>query len=317
MQPIRGAVQHYDWGDREFLPRLLGTEPDGRPWAELWLGTHRRGPAFLDDGRPLSDVTGELPFLLKLLAAERPLSLQTHPNAAQAADGFRRGVFADPFPKPELLCALTTFHALCGVRPAGPTCELLDALGLGVLAARVRDEGPDAVIVGLLTGSIDPQPIVDACSRSTAPEAIWVTTLAGLHPRDPSVAASILLNLVVLEPGRALHLGAGNLHAYLHGAGIELMGPSDNVLRAGLTTKSVDVDELVRVADLSPLERPVLDEADRYRLPEVGASLCRLEPGARHRAGDHEIAVELAGATWYLAPGDEYAPSGVAYVVTG
>jgi mannose-6-phosphate isomerase len=137
MQQIRGTVQHYAWGDTEFIPRLLGVEPDGRPWAELWLGTHDRGPAFLADGRPLVDETGELPYLLKVLAADRPLSLQTHPDAAQALDGFRRGVFPDPHPKPELLCALTPFHALCGVRPVETTVELLERLGLDELAASV------------------------------------------------------------------------------------------------------------------------------------------------------------------------------------
>src|SRR5690606_19259597 len=111
-----GVVQHYAWGDREFIPSLLGVEPDGEPWAELWLGTHPTGPARLADGTPLDSVTGELPYLLKVLAAGEPLSLQTHPTVEQAADGFTRGVFPDGNPKPELLCALGPFEALCGIR---------------------------------------------------------------------------------------------------------------------------------------------------------------------------------------------------------
>ena len=71
MHPVNGVVQHYDWGDQEFIPRLFGRSPDGRPWAELWLGTHPNGPTHLGDGRPLSDVTGSLPYLLKVLAAAR------------------------------------------------------------------------------------------------------------------------------------------------------------------------------------------------------------------------------------------------------
>ena len=98
-------MQHYAWGDTQFLPNLLGIYPDGEPWAELWLGTHPNGPARLADGRPLSDETGELPYLLKVLSAGQPLSLQAHPSAEQARDGFDRGVYADPNPKPELLCA--------------------------------------------------------------------------------------------------------------------------------------------------------------------------------------------------------------------
>ena len=145
MQRVHGVVQHYAWGDPAFIPALLGVEPDGEPWAELWIGTHPNGPATLDDGRPLSDLTGELPYLLKVLAAAEPLSLQTHPDAEQARDGYARGVYPDPNPKPELLCALTEFEALCGdpprrrhdgaprrARPAtlpGATCSASDGAG--------------------------------------------------------------------------------------------------------------------------------------------------------------------------------------------
>ena len=107
VQRVHGVVQRYAWGDPVFIPSLLGVEPDGEPWAELWLGTHPSGPATLDDGRPLRDLTGELPYLLKVLAAAEPLSLQVHPDAEQARDGFDRGVYPDPNAKPELLCALT------------------------------------------------------------------------------------------------------------------------------------------------------------------------------------------------------------------
>ena len=115
MQTVEPVIQHYAWGDTTFLPSLLGVEPDGRPWAELWLGTHPNGPSRLADGRLLSEVAGELPYLLKVLAAAQPLSLQTHPNREQAVDGFQRGVYPYPNPKPELLLALTPFEALCGV----------------------------------------------------------------------------------------------------------------------------------------------------------------------------------------------------------
>ena len=122
MRHVEGVVQHYAWGDPEFLPALLGIAPDGRPWAELWLGTHPNGPATVD-GRPLSEVAGPLPYLLKVLAAAEPLSLQAHPTRAQAAAGFAAGRYPDDQPKPELLVALTRFEALCGFRPID------DALG--------------------------------------------------------------------------------------------------------------------------------------------------------------------------------------------
>ena len=318
MQRVTGVVQHYAWGDPKFIPRLLGVHPDGRPWAEWWLGTHPNGPAQLADGRPLAEVTGELPFLLKVLAAQGPLSLQTHPDARRAADGFRRGVYADPNPKPELLCALTPFHALCGVRPVAPTLALLDELGVETLASVVANDGPAAAFGGLLRGTLDAGPAIEACRREdgTRLEAGWVRLLAARYPDDPSVAATLLLNLVVLEPGQAIRLDAGNVHAYLRGAGVELMGPSDNVVRAGLTTKPVDVDELLDVAVLDPLVDPVLPPGHRYELPAADVALHLLAAGDRHTAVMHELAFDRAGAAYHLAPGDEYAPDAAAYVVT-
>ncbi len=306
MQRVDGVVQHYAWGDPDFIPRLLGVEPDGRPWAELWLGTHPNGPARLADGRALSDVTGELPYLLKVLAARQPLSLQTHPNAEQARDGYARGTCADPFPKPELLCALTPFQALCGIRPVRATLRLFDELGIDRLARVLTTDGPRAALAGLVRGEIDPAPTIEACRRDDVdrPESAWVRRLDDIYPGEPSVAATLLLNLVVLEPGQALRLDAGNLHAYLQGAGIELMGASDNTVRAGLTTKPVDVDELLRIVDPSPLADPVLPDGDRFELPAAGAALLRVGADEVHEATGHELAVDRAGAAWYLTPGD-------------
>jgi mannose-6-phosphate isomerase len=311
---VDGVVQHYAWGDRTFLPELLGRQPDGEPWAELWLGTHPRGESILSDGRPLSAETGELPYLLKILAAGQPLSLQTHPDAAQALDGFARGVYADDRPKPELLCALTRFEALCGIRPVHLTLSLLGELGAHDLRRAVATNGAGAAIEGLLRGTLDPWPAIEACARSERPEARWVRWLDALYPGEPSVAAALLLNHVVLEPGQAVRLDAGNLHAYLRGAGVELMGASDNVVRAGLTSKPVDIDELLRVADLSALADPVLPRADRYHLPAAGVALLRLAAGVEHAAAGHELAIDVVGDTWYLAPGDHFITAAETYV---
>src|SRR4051794_22866072 len=146
VQSVTGIVQHYAWGDREYIPRLLRRSPDGRPWAELWLGTHRNGPTACADGRPLSDVTGPLPYLLKVLAAAEPLSLQVHPTRERAVAGFEAGRYPDPEPKPELLCALTPFTAYCGVRPVEATLALLAELGTTDLAAAVAHDGPGAAL---------------------------------------------------------------------------------------------------------------------------------------------------------------------------
>lgn len=318
MERVVGVVQHYAWGDRTFIPELLGVEPDGEPWAELWLGTHPRGPSHLADGTPLVDVTGELRYLLKVLAAAEPLSLQTHPDAARARDGHARGRYPDPNPKPELLCALTPFVAFCGVRPVEQTLSLLDRLGIDALAGALTDDGPGGALRGIYRGLIDPLPIIEACAAhaDALPEAEWVRALAARYPADPSVAATLLLNLVELRPGQCLRLDAGNLHGYLHGAGIELMGNSDNVVRGGLTVKHVDVDELLAVVDPTPLAEPVLPDDVVYELPAAGVALRRLDVGESHTSTGHELAVDLDGSTWYLAPGEAIRPTAVTYVVT-
>jgi mannose-6-phosphate isomerase len=316
--PVTGVVQHYAWGDRTFIPELLGVTADGRPWAELWLGTHPSGPTTIGD-RQLSDVTGELPYLLKVLAAAEPLSLQVHPTREQALDGHARGVYADDRAKPELLCALTRFDALCGIRPITATLTLLGALGAEALAATVRSDGLGAVIDALYRGRIDPSPTITACSRSQRPEAELVTRLAAKYPDDPSVVVTLLLNRVTLRPGEAIHLTAGNLHAYLSGAGIELMGASDNVVRGGLTAKPVDVDELLRILDTTPLAEPVMTaaaRAGRYPLPEAGCTLVRIEAGRTHTSTGHELAISLAGETLYLSPGTSLSPTATTFVVT-
>lgn len=318
MQRVEGAVQHYAWGDPTFIPRLLGVEPDGRPWAELWLGTHPNGPSRLDDGTPLVDVTGPLPYLLKVLAAAEPLSMQAHPDAAQARAGFARGIYHDEHAKPELLVALTRFEAFCGFRPVDATLALLDDLGLGrgPLARLIADEGPGAALPALYRGVIDPTPVVGACRSSARPEAQWIDGLDARYPGDPSVAVALLLNHVTLDPGQGLRLDAGQLHAYLGGAGIELMGASDNVVRAGLTVKPVDVDELLRIAARTPLADPVLPDTGAYALPAAGVVLLRLDAGSSHTAAIHELAVDAAGRAWYLAPGDELVATATTHVVT-
>ncbi len=303
MQWVTGVVQHYPWGDPAFIPRLLGIPTDGRPWAELWLGTHPNGPATLADGRPLRDVTGRLPYLLKVLAAVQPLSLQAHPNREQAAEGFAAGRYPDPDAKPELLCALTPFTAYCGIRPVDATLDLLDAVGARDLAAVVRHDGPGAALEALYRGRVDIGAVVEACGPNSRPEAAWVTRLASRYPGEPSVAATLLLNLVELAPGEAIELGPGNLHAYLGGAGIELMGASDNTVRGGLTDKPVDVDDLLAVVDPTPLPDPVLPPSPAYALGGTTIRLLRLDGPAEHTSTAHQLVITTSGATGYLPCG--------------
>ena len=272
MQRVEGQIQHYDWGDLTAIPLLLGNEPDGRPQAELWFGTHPGAPSTLAGGRSLESAVGPLPYLLKVLAAAKPLSLQLHPSAAQAHAGFERedtaGIplsapqrtYRDPFHKPELLCALTPFEAVCGIAPLESTDALLAELGSPASNLRtvLAKGGIDAVIGLLLHDRLALGPLLDAAAHHADPRCAWLSRLSLQHPGDPSAAIVLLLNYVLLQPGEAIFLAAGNLHAYLGGTGVEVMANSDNVVRAGLTSKHVDVDEVLRVLDRSPLSDPLI-----------------------------------------------------------
>jgi mannose-6-phosphate isomerase len=296
---IEPAARAYAWGSTTAIPRLIGASPSGLPVAELWFGAHCDSPASTADG-PLDAViasdpaahlghevasafAGQLPFLLKVLAAEHALSIQVHPTLAQARAGFAaeqaRGIAAnapdrnyrDPNHKPELLCALTEFDALCGFRPVADTARLLAALEVTALApVQAALAGPDPLRRAFQLLLDWPQParasLVGAVAVACAREADWggewelvgraAIRANGDFPGDIGVVLTLLLNAVRLQPGEAIFLGAGKVHAYLQGMGIEIMANSDNVLRCGLTPKHVDVAEVMRIADFSPLIDP-------------------------------------------------------------
>ncbi len=177
----------------------------------------------------------------------RPIPPPTRPST-----GIAEACTRTPAPSPNC-CARSPGSRRCAAcgrsRRPSPSC---DELGATATADLVERDGPGAVLRALYRGDVAPAEVVEACGGSERPEAVWVNRLHDRYPNDASVAATILLNHVVLAPGEAIHLTAGNLHAYLHGAGIELMGASDNVVRGGLTVKPVDVDELLRVVDPTP-----------------------------------------------------------------
>ncbi|QUH04853.1 mannose-6-phosphate isomerase, class I [Saccharopolyspora erythraea] len=303
MELLRNAVRPYAWGSRTAIADLLGRPvPTPHPEAELWMGAHPGDPSMLvrHDGSEESLLElldadpahhlgagckdrwgGRLPFLFKVLAADEPLSLQAHPSAEQAAEGFAReesaGIprnaanrnYPDPTAKPELICALTEFHALAGFREAGRTVRLLDALDVpslrahrGLLAAQPDADGLRALFTTWITlpehylRDVMPE-LLDACVEHVrergefALECRTVLELGEAYPNDAGVLASLLLNRLVLQPGEAIFLPAGNLHAYLHGTGVEILANSDNILRCGLTPKHVDVPELLRVLDFA------------------------------------------------------------------
>lgn len=288
MLRLENPIQPYAWGSLSAIPALLGRPATGVPQAELWVGAHPSAPSQVVGVGPLDAVIARapasllgdatvarfgpsLPFLLKVLAAAQPLSLQAHPNLEQAREGFAReeaaGVprdaphrnYKDANHKPELLCALGTFHALCGFRRVADSVALFRGLGQP-LGERLASDGLRATFLHVM--SLPPADrralalsTTKACAERPPPgferECAWAVRLGSQYPGDVGVVGALLLNLVTLEEGDALFLPAGNLHAYLEGVGIELMANSDNVLRGGLTPKHVDVPELTRILDFA------------------------------------------------------------------
>ncbi|MEW1634294.1 mannose-6-phosphate isomerase, class I [Streptomyces sp. NPDC093801] len=328
MDRLTNTIRPYAWGSTTAIPALLGVEPTGEPQAEMWMGAHPGAPSRLDRGAGettlsaviAADPEGELgsaavakfgpglPFLLKILAAGAPLSVQVHPDLAQAKAGFedeeRRGVpidaghrnYKDANHKPELICALTPFDGLCGFRPPTEAADLLEGLGVDSLKPYVdllRAHPEEAALREVLTavlGADRAEMAHTVAETAAAAERIGgpYAPYAGLvhdYPGDPGVIAAMLLNHVRLQPGEAMFLGAGIPHAYLDGLGVELMANSDNVLRCGLTPKHVDVPELLKVVVFEPsapgVLRPEADGEEVYETPidEFRLSRFALAPG--------------------------------------
>ena len=299
MYRITGVRRSYDWGSTDAIPWLMGERGTGDPVAEMWFGAHPTGAAALAGaehpdlrtlieqdpvatlGRDVQSRFGEnLPFLMKLIAPARPLSLQVHPSLELAAEGFKRenaaGVavddptrnYRDPNHKPEMVMALTKLEAMCGFRAPRRTLELLDGIEVPIAQrlGKVLHEDPTAAgmrraFALLISGPRRPGPedvaaVAAACAERSAaghspsPRAdAIVALLQQEHPGDPGVIAALLLNPVTLRRGEALFIPSGTVHAYLSGLGVEVMASSDNVLRAGLTSKHVDVEEMLRCVD--------------------------------------------------------------------
>jgi mannose-6-phosphate isomerase len=356
---LENPVQHYAWGSRTAIPELIGRPaPAAEPWAELWMGAHAvatsrvagpggrsepldafvaRDPRAVLGPAAAARFAGRLPFLFKVLAAAEPLSLQAHPNLAQAKEGFARenraGIaldapercYRDANHKPELICALTPFHALNRFRGPAEVAERFAALGEPLLAqpiAALRERPERSGLAGFFQllwtlsdrtrSSVIARAIEWARTADGEPEARWVRALAERYPGDIGVTAPLLLNVVELAPGEALFLPAGELHSYLEGVGVEIMASSDNVLRGGLTPKHVDVGELLRTLTFrtgaSPrlTPRAVAAGERRYETPAEEFALAVLEaiPGRPYTATTPrgiEILLCTAGSGWIAA----------------
>ena len=300
---MANPVRAYDWGCIGALATLQGREPSGRPEAELWMGAHPAASSRLRQpdgsevslaaaihGNPVAVLGGEyttrfgarLPFLLKVLAVARALSIQVHPSQAQAAVGFAReqaaGIpqaersYADPYAKPEMLLPVTEFAALAGLRPRDRIIQMLASLNvpalrpvLLALKSEAGQAGPASVLAILATWPRAQRRALASSIRERAHSLLdgtvtsldsdeqssleWVLTLADQHPGDPLAVAPLLLRLHRLQPGQPIYLPNGVPHAYLSGVGVEIMASSDNVVRGGLTSKRVDGQALADLLD--------------------------------------------------------------------
>lgn len=350
MQLLTPRAQNYLWGSRTLIPHLRGDQPSEQPLAELWYGAHPNSPSLVGDvtqGHTLDEVIAHnpeaelgdevveafgarLPFLLKILAAGEPLSLQAHPSLQQAQAGFaaenERGIalsapnrnYKDDNHKPELLVALSEFHAMAGFRPLEKTQQLFDALGCTDLSHYTSIIDPDgkesdnlrALFTTWITIPYEPrqqliQSVVD-CARRVVDEATqpkWILdTLANVvalnerYPGDVGVLGAMMLHYVVLQPGEAIFLDAGNLHAYVSGLGVEIMANSDNVLRGGLTSKYVDVPELVKVLKFESIESPESPQVGgTYQVPvnEFRLTHLKIDESAAQEIGEGRPMIAL------------------------
>jgi mannose-6-phosphate isomerase len=345
MHPLSPALQHYAWGSPGQLPAFLGIEPTGEPVAEAWWGAHPAAPAMAhtpEGDVPLDAVIaadpqanlgasiarafeGRLPFLLKVLAIARPLSIQVHPSAEQAREGFAREersgiaahdarrVYRDASPKPEMLVALTPMRVLAGFRPAVLTradVASLEHPDAARLAATL--DGPDsAAAIGdylrLALTAVDAAglaaEVVRVAARSGASASLRAAAdAAGHFPQDAGVLVALAMNSVEMPAGDACYTAAGVVHSYQSGMGLEIMANSDNVVRAGLTPKHVDVEELLGIALTRPgaLGRPEVerDQAATLLWPDAREFLLTLvEHGPAPFIAHPRIVLALEGET--------------------
>lgn len=274
--------------------------PTEQPEAEVWVGAHPAAPsrATVDGAEsPLNELIVEnpsrflrpdrtsdwFPFLFKILAIDAPLSIQVHPTPEQAIAGFEdeqaRGIaidapfrnYKDRYSKPETVIALSPMRVLTGVRPVEQLKTLAAAFGATWLEERA-ELSPKQLLTEIIhlpqeTASAEVQHLVDtapgllgASNEVVADAAELVRIVDGKYPGDRGLLVAFVMNLVHLAPGESAFTPDGQVHAYVSGTAIELMNPSDNVMRAGLTAKHIDTEELIKVLgekqDAPVIQRP-------------------------------------------------------------
>ncbi|MFA6507581.1 MAG: mannose-6-phosphate isomerase, class I [Treponemataceae bacterium] len=306
---IRNAIKTYDWGSTDLIPAFLSEEnTEKKNYAEIWMGAHPNDPSIAQFDKkkiPLNELIEDfpedtigtfckqifgnrLPYLFKILAVEHPLSLQAHPDKSQAVAGWRKeneaGIpldeasrnYKDDNHKPEILCALTPFRALCGFRQPVEIRQLLDIFDssdLTGLRETLNQKKEGEALTSFFSrfnglSSEHKRSLLDFAAnqaitlqtKDALNARIWriVEQLATSQSADSAVIAPLFLNDIELAPGQAIYVPSGILHAYLSGMGVELMANSDNVLRGGLTKKHIDMKELLAVLRFEPYKPPIL-----------------------------------------------------------
>ena len=286
--------KNYDWGVPGALSRALGREPSSTPEAEVWWGNHPLAHCSIFTGDEMVafpswlEQTGiRFPLLAKLLAAQKPLSIQVHPSHEQAELGFdaeeTRGIalssgertYKDRSAKPELIIALSEeFIALAGFTQEHVVRDRLERwLSAGApqsLAEAMNPVAGDPASAAELLVRESPglKDVVQDCEHwlsschlsdldpRTKREVQLLTQVSAAHPGDSGVLFLMLMHHVVLKRGEALFVPAGEVHAYVEGMGLEVMLPSDNVIRAGLTPKHKDIQGFLELANFAPTENP-------------------------------------------------------------
>jgi len=296
---LHNQIKHYEWGSAQILPEFLNQENlKGLPFAEMWMGTHKGGSSKvqLDDNgslTELSEVSGDLPFLFKILAVEKPLSIQAHPDKTQAEEGFKKeeksGLsikspkrnYKDTNHKPEIICALTPIKLMAGFREPQTIKKLfndyifvlpqlkeiltpvINSLARGQLTDFFRAlfnlSGYERDYLSSIINNYESK-----IQSGSISDEEWnlIKYFCSVYPGDPASLSPLYLNYIELKPGQAIFVPAGILHAYISGFAVELMSNSDNVLRGGLTPKHVDISELLNILRFEPFIPQVITPSE-------------------------------------------------------
>lgn len=352
VQVITGSLKEYDWGVVDGLARWCS--PTAGPQAELWFGTHPSGPALTESGERLDRLTEHSGMpLVKLLAASTPLSLQVHPDAVHAQQGWEADQqrephdrrYADAAEKREMLVALTPFDVHAGWRQPAAAAEVLQRAGAPAAIVEAAQRGAHIEAIRMILhlapaecSRIEPRLVGAATASGWSSEAVSaLARVAATHPADPGVLVTVLLDHRRLEPGQALVVPAGVIHSYVDGLGVEVMTSSDNVLRMGLTSKPIAVDDALGA--LRPDHEPVIVPGfpgEVLAPPNMPFDLVLVDRPVTAAPGRHRLVLSLHGQTDVevggqrqrvaegsaaaIAPGEpevSVVPHGTAIVVSG